>query len=414
MIPHGVLFAGLALSYNLRVILLGVTALGIAAGVLGAFLLFRRRSLLADTLGHATLPGVVVAFMAAAQLLDGGKPFAVLLLGALISGWFAVRAVQFLRRRTPIREDAALAIVLTVFYGAGVVLLSVVQNLELRGSSGLELYVYGMVASMSRSDAWTLAAVSVAALGVVALLFKELRALSFDEGFVAARGLPHRWLDEVLMSACLVVTIAGLPTVGLLLVMALFIVPPATARLYADTLGGTLVVAGATGAVGAVAGALASARVDHLPAGAAMILATSALFFASLVAAPRRGLLAARLRARGERRLAVESQVLRRTLGEGGLDPAHLAGCERAAVQRLVARSALVSKDAGLQLTDAGRERAHALARTEELVALYLERHPRSAPARLLLHVERIEDVAPPETITELERALGATGEVSR
>ncbi|MEO0663812.1 MAG: metal ABC transporter permease, partial [Planctomycetota bacterium] len=287
MIPHGVLFAGLALSYNLRVILLGVTALGIAAGVLGAFLLFRRRSLLADTLGHATLPGVVVAFMAAAQLLDGGKPFAVLLLGALISGWFAVRAVQFLRRRTPIREDAALAIVLTVFYGAGVVLLSVVQNLELRGSSGLELYVYGMVASMSRSDAWTLAAVSVAALGVVALLFKELRALSFDEGFVAARGLPHRWLDEVLMSACLVVTIAGLPTVGLLLVMALFIVPPATARLYADTLGGTLVVAGATGAVGAVAGALASARVDHLPAGAAMILATSALFFASLVAAPR-------------------------------------------------------------------------------------------------------------------------------
>ena len=426
----------LAVSYNLQVVYLGVSTLGVATGVLGCFLLFRRRSLLSDTLGHATLPGVALAFLLVAQFGAGGKSFLWLLLGALVSGWLAVRSVQFLRRRTPIREDGALAVVLTVFYGVGVVWLSVIQNLELPGASGLEYYIYGMVASMVLSEALTLLIVSAVALVAVSLLFKELNALCFDEGFVAAQGLPHRWLDELLMLTCLVVTIAGLQTVGLLLIMAMFIIPPATARLWTSSMAGTIGIAAAVGAVGSVAGATASANIPRMPAGAAIILATAILFTLSLFLGRRKGLLQAWLASWRDERGLVERQLLRDVFA---LQPAKqraasLAGAptagapssvsitaatrwrgwsdrrRQAAVGRLERAGQLERGEAdAVRLTAQGQRRAVEAERTQALTELYLTEYPSLAPQHLHPYVERIEDVAPAEVAAHL-RALFTAG----
>ncbi|MEM7310318.1 MAG: metal ABC transporter permease [Planctomycetota bacterium] len=418
-------------SYNLRVVVLGVATLGVTTGVLGCFLLFRRRSLLSDALGHATLPGVALAFLLAARLGPGGKPFLALMCGALVTGWIALRAVHFLGRRTRIREDAALACVLSASYGLGVVWLSVVQNLELPHASGLESSIYGMAASLLLSESVALAGISIATLVGVGLLFKELNALSFDEGFVSAHGLPHRWLDELLMVACLLVTIAGIQAVGLLLVTAMFVIPAATARLYARSLRGTLVIAGAVGAAGSVGGAIASATVQRLPAGAAIILALGGLFFLSLVLAPRRGLAFTKASAALRRRRTENGQLLRALLAAEGAQQLALLHEHRVgssvdaspaqalrdwgwapqrverAVRRLTRSGDLLPTNADrVQLSYQGWQRAVRAERTHRLTQLLLAKRPDVARDALLAPVDEIEEIAPAGVAAELRRTL--------
>ena len=422
-------------SYNLKVIYLGVTSLGLAAGVCGCFLLFRKRSLLSDTIGHSTLPGVCIAFLLYARWGSGGKSFIALMIGALITGWLSVRAVQWIKNNSKIKEDAALAIPLTVLYGLGVVLLSVVQdsNLNLQGTSGLEYYLFGMVASMIQAEAIMLAIVSLGALTVISLFFKELNCLSFDEDFVASQGLPHRWLDEVLMLTCLTVTIAGLQTVGLLMIMAAFIIPPATARLWTDSMPWTLAIAGFVGATGALIGAIASAVIFRLPAGAAIILASALLFSFSMLFGSRKGWVVRQLKvARLEKRLS-ENQLLRDLFDRleaqqkvrllAGLDfsrdlaqvslPVHDILKDRGWSQRKersVARSLssqnLLKFERGdcVRLTTQGLERAIAVARTHRLTELYLIEHADVAPARVHQYVEKIEEITNPEIASDIHQ----------
>ena len=418
-------------SHNLRVIYLGVASLGLAAGVSGCFLLFRKRSLLSDTIGHSTLPGVALAFLLFAQFGAGGKSFVALMLGALLTGWLSVRAVQAIRRRTPVREDGALAITLTVFYGAGVVLLSVIQSLHLKGSSGLEYYLFGMVASMVESEARLLLYIAIFALAVIFLFFKELNVLCFDEAFATTRGLPSRLLDEILMFTCLLVTIAGLQTVGLLMIMALFIIPPATARLWTQSMPWTLGIAGFSGMTGALLGAMASSVISHLPAGASIILATSLLFGFSLLFGARQGWAVRKWRVRRlEERLA-ENQFLRAAFDNlesqqqirllSGLDfsrflalvEVSLSGILQkrswpAAKQQRVARALekkgfLEIAGAGrVKLTEEGLDRAIEVARTHRLTELYLLEHAEVAPAKVHQYVERIEEITTPEIACDL------------
>ena len=419
-------------SHNLRVIYLGVCSLGLAAGICGCFLLFRKRSLLSDTVGHATLPGVAFAFLLIASFGSGGKSFLYLMLGALITGWLSVRAVQWIRHQTPVREDGALAIPLSVFYGFGVVCLSVVQGLQLKDASGLEYYLYGMVASMVESEARLLLFVALGALAVVFLFFKELNCLCFDEGYVRAQGLPNRWLDEVLMFTCLAVTIVGLQAVGLLLMMALFIIPPATARLWTDSMPLTLVIAGAVGALGSLAGAIASSVVPHLPAGASIILATSLLFSLSMLIGKRKGWLVRKLSLfRLERRLArhqflrgmfdkLESQQQVRLLAGLDFSPelCHVPLAMKdflgkrdwpKAKQQSVARDLKQRKmleladDDRVILTERGLKRALEVARTHRLTELYLIEHAEIAPAKVHQYVERIEEITTPEIADDLK-----------
>ena len=419
-------------SHNLRVIYLGVCSLGLAAGICGCFLLFRKRSLLSDTVGHATLPGVAFGFLLIASLGGGGKSFVLLMLGALVTGWLSVRAVQWIRHRTPVREDGALAIPLSVFYGLGVVGLSVIQGLQLRDASGLEYYLYGMVASMVQAEAQLLLVIALGAIAVVFLFFKELNSLCFDEGYVAAQGLPNRWLDEVLMFTCLTVTIVGLQAVGLLLMMALFIIPPATARLWTDSMPWTLAIAGAVGAFGALAGSIASSVVPHLPAGASIILATSLLFFISMLVGKRKGWLVRKLSLyQLERRLArhqflrgmfdkLESQQQVRLLA--GLDFSPELCYVPLAIddflgkrdwpktkQLKIARSLMqcdmleFADEGKVILTDSGLKHALEVARTHRLTELYLIEHAEIAPAMVHQYVERIEEITTPEIASDLK-----------
>jgi len=286
----------MTLTHNTLVVLSGASALGVGAGVVGCFMLLRRRSLVSDALAHATLPGIAAAFLLGIVLGVEGRSLPLLLLGAALSGWLGVVAIQAVARHTRLPEDAAIGAVLSVSFGIGIVLLSVVQGLPTGHAAGLKSFILGQTAGMRAGEAVMLAALALVAVGVVALLFKELKLVAFDEGFARVQGWPAGRIDLILMALVTVVTVAGLQTVGLILIIALLITPAAAARFWTDRLSVMVVVAGVIGGLSGGIGAALSAVHADLPAGAVIVLTATALFIFSFLFAPARGLLARGIR----------------------------------------------------------------------------------------------------------------------
>jgi manganese/zinc/iron transport system permease protein len=196
-------------------VLAGTTLLGLAAGVIGAFALLRKRSLMADALSHATLPGIGLAFLAATALGSAGKSLPVLLLGAAVTGVLGVLCVQALLRHTRLREDAAIGIVLSVFFGAGVVVLSAIQKHAGGSAGGLSHFIYGQTAAMRVSDATLMGGIALAAVLAAALLLKEFALVCFNDAFARVDGWPVSLIDLLMMALVVLVTVAGLQAVGL-------------------------------------------------------------------------------------------------------------------------------------------------------------------------------------------------------
>lgn len=299
------------MGHNTLVVLGGATALGLAAGMVGCFMVLRRRALVSDALSHATLPGIVAAFLAGLALGVEGRSLPLLLTGAAASGALAVACIQAIKRWTRLTEDAAIGAVLSVFFGTGVVLLSVVQELPAANAAGLKGFIFGQTAAMHQEEALGLGGLALLAALMVWIFFKEFRLLAFDEGFARAAGWPTGRIDLALMALVTLVTVVGLQTVGLVLIIALLITPAATARFWTDDLARMLLIAGLVGGLSGGIGALLSSRFADLPAGAVIVLVATSFFLVSLIVAPARGLLGRSLR----------RARLRRTLLAGGVLP---------------------------------------------------------------------------------------------
>ena len=233
--------------YNTRLVVICTMLLGCACGLMGGFLLLRKRSLMGDTLSHATLPGVGLSFMLAVALGGDGKSLPILLAGAAITGVIGCAAVLFIREQTRIKDDAAMGIVLSVFFGAGVAILGVIQTMPEGSAAGLESFIYGKTASMVMSDFQILVLVTICVITCSLLLFKEFRLLCFDETFAAALGWPVKFLDILLLALITAVTVAGLQAVGLILIIAFLITPAAAARFWTNQLDRMLVLSALIG-----------------------------------------------------------------------------------------------------------------------------------------------------------------------
>jgi manganese/zinc/iron transport system permease protein len=294
---------------NTRTVLLGATLLGAASGVISAFAVLRRRALMGDALAHAALPGVVVAYF-----IVGDRNFLAFLIGALVFGVLGVLCVAFIRAYTRIKEDAAIGIVLSSFFGLGISLSRIAQSQPSGNRSGLDGFLFGKAASMVRSDVLAIAAVAGVIVLVVAVLFRQFKVLCFDREFAASLGLPVLLLDLGLMTLICVCTVVGLPAVGVVLVAALLIIPGVTARFWTDRLGMMVLISATVGgfaglmgtALSAVLPAPPGALTRGLPTGPLIALTAAACFIVSMLASPRRGVIADALRRRSLRR-AIEA-----------------------------------------------------------------------------------------------------------
>lgn len=413
--------------HNTRVVLIGVTLLGLSAGLVGSFTLLRKRSLMGDALSHAALPGVCLAFLIGTAMGINARSLPLLLTGAAVSGLAGVASITFVRRLTRLREDAALGIVLSVYFGAGVALLTMIQQLPGGSKAGLESFIYGKTASMLASDATLIAVVAAIAVLIVMLLFKELTLLCFDEAFTGTLGFPVLRLDLVLMALVVLVTLIGLQAVGLVLMIALLVIPAAAARFWTENLYRMTLISAALGGTGGFIGALLSAFFPNLPSGAVIVLVCSSLFFLSMLFGQSRGVLI-RAHRRGRLNDAVDRQHLLRgmfELVEARGDSSAVTATDRVSlsdltthrtwrplrlhrqINRLI-RAGLVWRhsDNTLSLTTAGLAEAARLAHEHRLWELYLVTHAQVAPTRVDRSADAIEHVLEPELIRQLELLL--------
>ena len=275
--------------YNTRLVVICTMLLGCACGLMGGFLLLRKRSLMGDTLSHATLPGVGLSFMLLVALGGDGKSLPILLAGAGITGIIGCATVLFIREQTRIKDDAAMGIVLSVFFGAGVAILGVIQKMPEGSAAGLESFIYGKTASIVMSDFQILVFITVCVLTCSLLLFKEFRLLCFDENFAASLGWPVKFLDTLLLALITAVTVAGLQAVGLILIIAFLITPAAAARFWTNQLDRMLILSALIGAASGWIGTSLSAFLPRLPAGAVIVLVAALFFVASMLIGTERG-----------------------------------------------------------------------------------------------------------------------------
>jgi manganese/zinc/iron transport system permease protein len=271
--------------YTFRTVAAGAAALGLTAGALGSFAVLRRQALLGDAISHAALPGIALAYM-----LTGSKTPLVLAAGAGVAGFLATLGVMAIVRGSRVKLDSALGIVLSVFFGIGLVLLTFVQRRPDASQAGLDRYLFGQAAGLLREDVITMAVLGGIALLLMLAAWKELKLLAFDPDYGAAAGLPMRAVDVLLTSLLVVAVVVGLQAVGVVLMSAMLVAPAVAARQWTDRLGVMTLLAGLFGAAAGVVGAVLSAEASRLPTGPTIVLCATAIVLVSLLVAPRRGL----------------------------------------------------------------------------------------------------------------------------
>lgn len=274
-----------------QTVVMGAALLGAVAGMLGAFAVLRRQSLLGDALSHATLPGVCLGF-----LIAGGRDIGSVMAGAFFSGALAALVMMLIIRTTRLKTDAALGIVLSVFFATGVVLLSTLRG---AGAAGLNSFLFGQAAAILRSDLWVMAALGGLALVLIVAMWKEFKLISFDAEFARAQGFPVLRLEAALTLLVALAIVMGLQLVGVVLMVALLIAPAVAARQWVASLGRMVVLSSLIGAAAGVGGALISASARGLATGPVVVLIATFAVLLSLALAPHRGLV---WRNRGQRR----------------------------------------------------------------------------------------------------------------
>jgi manganese/zinc/iron transport system permease protein len=419
--------------YNTRVVILGTTLLGCAAGMIGSFTLLRKRALMGDALSHATLPGIGLAFILAMAMGLSAKSLPILLVGATVTGLIGVGVILLLRNLTRLKEDAAMGAVLSVFFGAGVALLGVIQQMPEGHAAGLESFIYGKTASMGARDTGLIATAAFICIGACLLLFKEFKVLCFDEGFAGSRGFPVVMLDLALMGLVVIVCIVGLQAVGLILIIALLVIPAAAARFWTEKMSRMVLIAGVLGAGGGMVGAGLSGLFSKLPSGAMIVLVCAVIFAFSMFFGSARGVVIRLLR-RVHLNRAVERQHLLRAMYEiqeaairarPGVarqenvpipihELLHMRSWSPKRLRRTIHRAAhsgLVSRINGkLHFSQEGQAEAARLTRQHRLWELYLINYADVAPGHVDREADAIEHVLEPKVVAALEASLQAEG----
>lgn len=291
--------------HTYRMVFFGTMTIGLVAGALGSFAYLRKQSLISDVISHAALPGALLAFLAAVLIFGvDGRNMIGLIIGAVVAGTLAALAANGVARVSKIRIDTAMAVILTVFFGAGMLLMRTISNGDFPGKGGIQDYLFGNASVITVADLATSIAVGALALAVMLVFWKEFAVRTFDPEYSTVLGFGARAIDTLMFAAIVIATVIGVKAVGLVLMVAFVVTPPAAARQWTRTLPSMVALSGAFGALGSGIGAYLSIALGRVPTGPLIVLALFAIFLVSLLFAPRRSIVArAVLRVRARRAL---------------------------------------------------------------------------------------------------------------
>lgn len=250
---------------------------GLVCAIVGSYLMVQRLALLGDAISHSVLPGLAIAFMLGANIF----------VGAFIAGVVSTIAIAWIRTRSPIKEDAAMGIVLSTFFALGITLITIIQK---DNKIDLNHFLFGNILGVTLEEVIQTAIITAIVLLVVILLYKELLFYTFDPLGAQAAGLPVNLLNFGLMLLIALTIVASMKAVGVILVLAMLITPGATAYLLVKRLNQVMLLGALIGIAASVAGMYLS-YFFNLPSGPAIVLVTSSFFVLALLFSPHHGVL---------------------------------------------------------------------------------------------------------------------------
>lgn len=277
--------------FTIQTITFGTAIIGLTCGILGSFAVLRKQSLLGDAIAHSALPGIAIAF-----LLTGVKDTLLFIIGASMSGIIGAIWIMSITNKTRLKSDSALGIILSVFFGFGIVLLTIIQRKPDANQAGLERFLFGQAATLVLSDVIVIAVIGILSLILVIIFWKEFKLLTFDPNFAITLGFNIRILDLLLTSFIVVAIVLGLQAVGVVLMSALLLAPAAAARQWSNKLGRMIFISAVIGALSGIIGTAISASNLRLATGPIIVLIAIFLVLLSFVFSPSRGLLSRQLR----------------------------------------------------------------------------------------------------------------------
>jgi len=267
--------------YTARTILLGAASLGIVSGVVGSYAVLRKQSLVGDVMSHAALPGIVLAF-----LIMGVKEQLPIFIGAALSAVLAVFLINLITNNSRIKTDSAMGMVLSVFFGLGLVLLTYAQKMPDANQAGLDKFLFGQAEALVEKDVLVIGVTGLFALLVVGLFWKEFKLLCFDPDFGGTMGFSIKSLDLLVTAVIVSAIVIGLQTVGVVLMSSMLIAPAVAARQWTAGMGSMVILAALIAAVSGVTGVALSAGLENVPTGPAVIVCVSVIAFFSVLFSP--------------------------------------------------------------------------------------------------------------------------------
>ncbi len=280
------IFIGVFTDYTLRYVALGSAILGITSGALGCFTVLRKQSLFGDALSHAALPGIGIAY-----LFAGTKDSLLLMLGAAVFAWFGGIVTLGITSTTRIKQDAALGITLSVFFGLGIVILTYLQSVGGASQGGLDKFLFGQAAALIESDVISLGILAAGCFVVLIVFFKEFKIATFDGAFAQSLGYPTKHLGILLTSVIVVAVVIGLNTVGVVLMVAMLIAPAAAARQWISSLKNMLILSAIFGGLSGIIGSMISSTMEGMSTGPVIVITITVILGISLIFSPKQGYL---------------------------------------------------------------------------------------------------------------------------
>ena len=401
---------------NIKYVVLGTVLLSISSAIVGCFTFLKKKALIGDVISHSVLPGICLSFM-----ISGSKDPFLLILGAFITGWLSITLMDYIVSHSKIKEDTATGLALSVFFGIGILLLTVIQQSGNAAQTGLDSFLFGKAASLVGKDLQAFSIIGGLVLIIVSLFYKEFKLIAFNTEFAKTIGLPVRTIEMVLTSVTVMAVVTGIQAVGVVLMAAMLITPAAAARFWTNRLHKMLILSAIFGSFSGIVGAFISYTEPSMPTGPWMVMVLSIIAIISFFIAPGKGILVKILRQFNIKNKLLEENILKtfyatgekkgswkRVFSEEDLlekrdfTPAQL----KKGLARLKFQGFIKQENGGWVLRMPGYNKGKRIQRLHRLWELYLTEYLRIAPDHVHEDAESIEHIITPELELKLEQIL--------
>lgn len=265
---------------------MSTTILGIASGAIGCLAYWKRQNLMSDALSHAALPGVVITFLIVQE-----KNLLLLIIGAGISAFLGAMLIQWISNASRISEDAAMGMVLAIFYGLGIMLLTVANRSAGGNQSGLDSFIFGQAAAMVKSDVRIMSILAIVVIFIIVIGFKEWKLYLFDRHFANGLGLPIGFMNGLYTLVLVMTIVIGIQAVGVILMAAMLIIPAVSSRYWTKSFRNMLIISSSFGAISGAVGTFISSKGSGWPTGPFIVVIAAGIFILSLTLGKEKGLL---------------------------------------------------------------------------------------------------------------------------